>query len=296
MRVVVADDVMLVRSGLARLLTDAGVEVVAEAADADELLRAVASTRPDVAVVDIRMPPTHTDEGLVAARRIRDQHADTAVVLLSQHLEPRYAQRLLADQPGGLGYLLKERVSDVAVLVDALRRVCEHECVIDPTIVAQLMRRPGGEVAAEPPDAEGAGDPRAARRGPVERRDRSTALDQRAHGGGGVRPGVPEARPRAQPGRQPPGAGGADPAPQLIRGRLWVDAAWGASATLDRSTTGGGSAWQSAAFGTQRSGVQISPTRPREAAGHPPAASSLTGELATRGTGRRAPGARRCAA
>lgn len=142
MRVVVADDVMLVRSGLARLLVDAGVEVVAEAADADELLRAVATTRPDVAVVDIRMPPTHTDEGLVAARRIRDQYPETAVVLLSQHLEPRYAQRLLADQPGGLGYLLKERVSDIAVLIDALRRVCEHECVIDPTIVAQLMQRP----------------------------------------------------------------------------------------------------------------------------------------------------------
>ena len=144
MRVVVADDVMLVRSGLARLLTEVGVEVVAEAADADELLRAVESTGPDVAIVDIRMPPTHTDEGLVAARRIRDQHPSTAVVLLSQHLEPRYAQRLLADQPGGLGYLLKERVSDIAVLVDALHRVCDDECVIDPTIVARLMTRPGG--------------------------------------------------------------------------------------------------------------------------------------------------------
>jgi DNA-binding NarL/FixJ family response regulator len=87
------------------------------------------------------MPPTHTDEGLVAARRIQEQHPATAVVLLSQYLEPRYAERLLADQPGGLGYLLKERVSDIAVLVDALRRVTEDECVIDPTIVSQLMRR-----------------------------------------------------------------------------------------------------------------------------------------------------------
>ena len=141
MRVVVADDVMLVRSGLARLLSDAAVDVVGEAADADSLLRLVALEAPDVAIVDIRMPPTHTDEGLVAARRIREQHPATAVVLLSQYLEPRYAERLLADQPGGLGYLLKERVSDIAVLVDALRRVAEDECVIDPTIVSQLMRR-----------------------------------------------------------------------------------------------------------------------------------------------------------
>lgn len=140
MRVVVADDVMLVRSGLARLLEDAGVEVVGEAADVDSLLALVTRQKPDVAVVDIRMPPTHSDEGLVAARRIRDEHPSTAVVLLSQFVEPRYAQRLLADQPGGLGYLLKERVSNMAVLVDALRRVTEGECVIDPTIVAQLMR------------------------------------------------------------------------------------------------------------------------------------------------------------
>jgi DNA-binding NarL/FixJ family response regulator len=141
MRVVVADDVMLVRSGLARLLSDAGIDVVGEAADVDRLLRLVALEAPDVAIVDIRMPPTHTDEGLVAARRIQEEHPATAVVLLSQYLEPRYAERLLADQPGGLGYLLKERVSDIAVLVDALRRVAEDECVIDPTIVSQLMRR-----------------------------------------------------------------------------------------------------------------------------------------------------------
>ena len=115
MRVVIADDVMLVRSGLARLLADAGVEVVGEAADAEALLKLVALERPDVAIVDIRMPPTHTDEGLIAARQIRTGYPATAVVLLSQYLEPRYAQRLLADQPGGLGYLLKERVSEIAV-------------------------------------------------------------------------------------------------------------------------------------------------------------------------------------
>ena len=141
MRVVVADDVMLLRSGLARLLTDAGVEVVGEACDADELLRAVAEHRPDVALVDIRMPPTFTDEGLLAARRVRERHPGTAVVLLSQYLQVRYAERLLADQPGGIGYLLKERVADIAVLVDALRRVTEGECVIDPTIVSRLLGR-----------------------------------------------------------------------------------------------------------------------------------------------------------
>jgi DNA-binding NarL/FixJ family response regulator len=140
-RVVVADDVMLLRSGLARLLADAGVDVVGEASDGDELLRVVSEQHPDVAIVDIRMPPTHTDEGLVAARRIRDRHPGTAVLLLSQYLQVRYAERLLADQPGGVAYLLKERVADIAVLVDALRRVTEGECVIDPTIVTRLLGR-----------------------------------------------------------------------------------------------------------------------------------------------------------
>lgn len=141
MRVVIADDMMLIRSGLARLLGDAGVDVVGEARNAEELMKLVALEKPDVAVVDIRMPPTQTDEGLVAARRIKDGWPHTSVVLLSQHLESRYAQRLFADQPAGLGYLLKERVSNIAVLVDALERVTEGECVLDPSIVAALMRR-----------------------------------------------------------------------------------------------------------------------------------------------------------
>jgi DNA-binding NarL/FixJ family response regulator len=141
MRVVIADDVMLLRSGLARLLTDAGVEVVGEAADGEALLRLVARFEPDAAVVDIRMPPAHTDEGITAAQRIRAEHPGTAVVLLSQYLEPRYAERLFAEQPHALGYLLKERVSNIGVLTDALQRVTEGECVIDPTIVARLMGR-----------------------------------------------------------------------------------------------------------------------------------------------------------
>lgn len=140
MRVIVADDAMLIRSGLSRLLSDAGVDVVGEAGDARDLLRMVSLERPDVALVDIRMPPTFTDEGLVAARQIRSGYPATAVLVLSQHLEPRYAERLLTDQPGGVGYLLKERVSDIAVLIDAMNRVTESECVLDPTIVSQLMK------------------------------------------------------------------------------------------------------------------------------------------------------------
>jgi serine/threonine-protein kinase len=141
MRVVVADDVMLMRSGIARLLADAGIEVVGEATDAPQLMRAVASAQPDVAIVDIRMPPTQTDEGLVAARAIRTDHPNTGVLVLSQYLAPSYAIELLEEHPERTGYLLKERVSDIAILVDALHRICDGESVLDPTIVARLIAR-----------------------------------------------------------------------------------------------------------------------------------------------------------
>ncbi len=141
MRVVVAEDVMLTREGIVRLLTDAGVEVVGESEDADGLLADVARTTPDVAVVDIRMPPTHTDEGLVAAQRIHADHPETGVLVLSHYVEPAYAMRLIEEHPERVGYLLKERVFDVAILVDALRRIVDGETVIDPTIVAQLLGR-----------------------------------------------------------------------------------------------------------------------------------------------------------
>ena len=124
-----------------RLLRDRGVDVVAECGDADELLRHVELTRPDVAIVDIRMPPTHTDEGLVAAQRIRSEHPDVAVLVLSQYVEPSYALRLIEEHPGRVGYLLKERIFDGAVLVDALRRITEDETVVDPTIVSRLLGR-----------------------------------------------------------------------------------------------------------------------------------------------------------
>jgi DNA-binding NarL/FixJ family response regulator len=140
-RVVVADDVMLTREGIVHLLEDAGIDVVAQAEDADGLLREVRLKRPDAAIVDIRMPPTHTDEGLVAAQRIRTEHPDIGVVLLSQYIEPSYAMRLLEEHPERVGYLLKQRVFDIAVLVDAVRRIGDGETVVDPTIVSHLVGR-----------------------------------------------------------------------------------------------------------------------------------------------------------
>jgi DNA-binding NarL/FixJ family response regulator len=140
-RVVIADDVMLMRAGIARLLADAGIEIVGEAADAAQLLRQVAGSQPDVAIVDIRMPPTQTDEGLVAAREIRSRHPEVGVLVLSQFLSPSYGVQLLEDHPERTGYLLKERVADIAVLVDALRRIAEGECVLDPTVVSRIVAR-----------------------------------------------------------------------------------------------------------------------------------------------------------
>jgi len=141
MRVVVAEDVMLTREGITRLLTDAGVDVAAEAGDAASLLRAVRTTQPDVAIIDIRMPPTHTDEGLVAAQQIRAEHPTVGVLILSQYIEPHYAMRLLDEHPERTGYLLKERVFDVTNLIDALRRLADGETVVDPTIVTRLFAR-----------------------------------------------------------------------------------------------------------------------------------------------------------
>jgi DNA-binding NarL/FixJ family response regulator len=141
MRVVVADDLMLTREGIVRLLEEAGVEVVAEAENADDLRRHVRLGRPDAAIVDIRMPPTHTDEGLVAAQHIRAEHPNIAVLVLSQYIEPSYAMRLLEEHPERVGYLLKERVFDVAILIDALRRIVDGETVVDPTIVSRLLGR-----------------------------------------------------------------------------------------------------------------------------------------------------------
>jgi DNA-binding NarL/FixJ family response regulator len=140
LRVVIADDEVLLREGLDRLLAEAGIEVVGKVGNAAELLRKVSLTRPDVAIIDIRMPPTHTDEGIRAAVEIRSAHPETAVLVLSHYLDSRYALRLMHEHPGGVGYLLKDRVSDLALLTDALTRLQEGECVIDPTIVSRLVR------------------------------------------------------------------------------------------------------------------------------------------------------------
>ena len=142
MRVVIADDETLFRDGVAALLADAGVDVVAKVGMPDELLLKIGRTHPDAAIVDIRMPPTHTDEGLRAAQEIRTAHPDVGVLVLSHYLESHWAMRLLEEHSERTGYLLKERVSDVAVLVDALQRLNEGECVVDPTIVSRLVRRP----------------------------------------------------------------------------------------------------------------------------------------------------------
>jgi DNA-binding NarL/FixJ family response regulator len=142
-RVVIADDEVLFREGLERLLSEAGFEVIGKVGTAEELRRKVDVARPDVAIVDIKMPPTHTDEGLVAAQEIRESHPEVGVLVLSHYLESRYAMRVVKQHPGGVGYLLKERVSDLAVLTDALARLHEGECVVDPTIVSRLVRRAG---------------------------------------------------------------------------------------------------------------------------------------------------------
>lgn len=141
MRITVADDSMLTREGIVHLLSVAGHEVVGQADDADRLLSLVQALRPDAVVIDIRMPPTYTDEGLVAAQRIHAAFPEIGVLVLSQYVEPSYAIRLIEDHPEGVGYLLKERVFDVAILIDALRRVADRETVVDPTIVARLFGR-----------------------------------------------------------------------------------------------------------------------------------------------------------
>ena len=142
MRVAIADDHLLLREGLARLLAEAQMEVVLQAPDAEALFAGLARAAPDVVVLDIRLPPTFTDEGLRAADTIREHHPEIAVLLLSQYLETAYALRLLERFPGGIGYLLKDRVSNVAVLTDAIGRVVAGECVLDPTIISRLVDKP----------------------------------------------------------------------------------------------------------------------------------------------------------
>src|SRR5262245_18933695 len=148
MRVVIAEDSVLLREGIVRLLTGAGFDVVAAVADADELLRAVESDRPDVVITDVRMPPSHTDEGLKAALVLRRQHPTLGVLVLSQYVEERYATDLLVGETSGVGYLLKDRVADVDEFLDALRRVADGGTALDPEVVSELLVRRGGGTGA----------------------------------------------------------------------------------------------------------------------------------------------------
>ena len=141
LRVAIAEDSVLLREGLTRLLAEAGHQVVAAATDAEELMRAMETCGPDVCVIDVRMPPTFTDEGLRAALVIRDRWPDTGVLVLSQWVEERYATELISGSPHGVGYLLKDRVADVTEFLDALRRVAEGGSALDPEVVAQLLAR-----------------------------------------------------------------------------------------------------------------------------------------------------------
>jgi DNA-binding NarL/FixJ family response regulator len=141
LRVVIADDSVLLREGIARLLEESGFEVVAQAGDGDDLLRKVGAHKPDIAIVDVRMPPTHADEGLRAARRIRAEHPDTAVLVLSQYAEEAYALDLLSESSASTGYLLKDRIADIATFTDAVRRVANGGSALDPEVVALLLGR-----------------------------------------------------------------------------------------------------------------------------------------------------------
>ena len=141
LRVVIADDHVLLRAGLASMLESQGFDVVAQAGDADDLVREVAAHRPDVAVIDVRMPPTNTDDGLRAAAAIRHVQPDVGVLLLSQYIEPAYALELIGDDARGVGYLLKDRVADFDAFADALRRVSAGGSVLDPEVVRWMLGR-----------------------------------------------------------------------------------------------------------------------------------------------------------
>jgi DNA-binding NarL/FixJ family response regulator len=145
LRVVIGEDDVLLREGIARLLVDAGLDVVAQAGDAEDLLRKGLAHRPDVAIVDIQMPPHHEDDGLRAALELRRRHSDTGILILSQFYEEDYAIELIGDQPEGVGYLLKERVGDVDAFVDAVERVAAGGSALDPEVVGRMLGRRKGD-------------------------------------------------------------------------------------------------------------------------------------------------------
>ena len=141
LRVVIGEDDVLMREGIARLLAEAGLDVVAQTDDADDFLRRALAHRPDVAVVDVRMPPDHEDDGLRAALELKRQRPETGILVLSQYYEEHYAQELIAEHPAGVGYLLKERVGDLEVFIDAVKRVAAGGAALDPEVVARMLGR-----------------------------------------------------------------------------------------------------------------------------------------------------------
>ncbi len=141
MRALIVEDSVLLRAGVARLLEDEGITVVGEAEDAQSFLRQWETHHPDISIVDVRMPPTHTDEGIRASVELRTHHPDAKILVLSQYVEERYAKELLADGRGGVGYLLKERIADVGEFIDAVQRVADGGTALDPEVVAQLFAR-----------------------------------------------------------------------------------------------------------------------------------------------------------
>ena len=201
MRVVLADDQMLLREGVARLLEDAGMEVVAQSGDAEDLLRKVGAHKPDVAIVDVRMPPTHTDEGLRAAAEIRERFPGTGVLVLSQYVEEAYALDLFADGADGLGYLLKDRVADLDRFVESVRRVGEGGSALDPEVVGAAARPPPPRGPARGPEPARARGARAHGRGPVELRHRRAARRHRARRREARHRDLHQARARARPPR-----------------------------------------------------------------------------------------------
>ena len=207
MRVVIADDSGLLRDGLANLLTEAGVDVVARAADADQLLAMVDEHTPDIAVVDIRMPPTYTHEGAKAALELRQRQPGLGILLLSQSLESRYVTDLARQHARGFGYLLKDRVTDVKVLLDALDSIAAGGTVLDPEVVSHLLGRNELARAARPAlraRARGAGADGA---GALEPGDRRTAGHRREDRGDPHRPDPDQAGPAPDARRAPAGAG-----------------------------------------------------------------------------------------
>ncbi|MEI2651952.1 MAG: response regulator transcription factor [Microthrixaceae bacterium] len=205
MRIVIAEDSVLLRAGLTRFLTEGGEEIVAAVGDAVALVEAVERHRPDLAVVDVRMPPTHTDDGLRAALEIRRRWPAVGILVLSQYVEERYASELLAGDTGGIGYLLKDRIADVGDFLDAVRRVGSGGAVLDPEVVAQILARSRRHdpIATLTPRERGA---LADGGGSQQRCDRRGVGRRRRRGREAREQHLPEARADTGGGRPPSGA------------------------------------------------------------------------------------------